>query len=55
MSSEIEFYPEVLTAVMADQAPLPVVCVNGKPKAAGEISVPVIVKELEALGLKPSS
>jgi hypothetical protein len=55
MSSEIESYPEVLSAVMAGQAPLPVVCVNGKPKVAGGISVPVIVKELESLGLKPSS
>lgn len=54
MSSEIYSYPEVLSAVMAGQAPLPVTCVNGKPKVAGGIALAMILKELEALGLKSS-
>lgn len=55
MSSEIESYPEVLSAVMAGQAPLPITCVNGEPKIAGGISIPMILKELESLGLKLQS
>ncbi len=55
MSAEINSYPNVIAAVMAGQAPLPITCIDGQPKIAGGISVPMIKKELESLGLKPSS
>ncbi|MFZ3062793.1 MAG: hypothetical protein WA148_03495 [Actinomycetota bacterium] len=53
MSSEIDSYPDVITAVMAGQAPLPITCIDGEPKIAGGISLPMVLKELESLGLKP--
>lgn len=55
MSSEIDSYPEVISALMTGQAPLPITCVDGVPKIAGGISIPMIIKELESLGLKSSS
>jgi len=53
MSPEIDSYPEIIGVVMAGQAPLPITCIDGKPKIAGGISIPMILKELESLGLKP--
>lgn len=51
-SAEVESYPDVIGAIMTGQAPLPITCVDGVPKIAGGISLPMIRKELESLGLK---
>lgn len=55
MSPEIDSYPQVLGAIMTGQAPLPLTCIDGEPKMAGGISIPMILKELESLGLKLQS
>lgn len=50
-SEEVTSYPHVLDLVMNKGVPLPVICINGTPKLAGGISLPIIEKELSALGV----
>lgn len=51
-SPEIDSYPQAMNAIMSGQAPLPITCVDGALKIAGDISISRILKELESLGLK---
>jgi len=50
--SHIETVQNVMLLVMSGQAALPVTVIDGEPKIGGAISVPMIIEELESLGVK---
>lgn len=53
-SPEMDRFPEVVALVAAGRAQVPLVFVDGKLlSSGGKISVPIIRRRLEAIGLKP--
>jgi len=48
-----ETIQQVMLMVMSGRAALPITIIDGEPKIAGGISIPMIEKELESLGVEP--
>ncbi len=52
-SPQMPQHPEVMHLLFGGNVPLPIISLNGEPRLAGGISLPMIGEEIEQLGVQP--
>ncbi len=52
-SPDMPKHPEVMQLLFRGNVPLPIISLNGEPRLAGGISLPMIGEEIEQLGVQP--